>query len=127
MIKLKALYDSSPFGVGYTAIMSDHSIFCFSDSSNNPVGRGKYCGNMMDKNIEKLFTFSKWREINVEDLPKKPRIFLQDLLRDLNLKPVGKIVDQPTPLTADKNNVEEDIPAEERFLIWRNGIRTSEM
>lgn len=125
MIKLKVIYDNSPFGVGYTAIMSDGSIFCFSASLNTPVGRGKYCGNVIDKNLENLFTFSNWREISMEDLPKKPGIFLQDILRDLNLNPIVEVLEQTAPLAPDE--IGKDVPAEESFLIWRNGIRISEI
>lgn len=123
MITLKVLYDNSPFGVGYTAVMNDGSIFCFSDSLKTPVGMGKYCGNVADKNLGNLFTFSKWRRISVEELPKKLHTFLQDILSNLNLNPIVKVLE---PSTAP-DKVGKEIPAEENFLIWRKRIRPSEI
>lgn len=118
MIKLKALYDNSPFGAGYTAVMSDGSIYCFSDSLKAPLSRGKYCGNVVDKNLEKLFTFSAWEEISRENLPKKPAGFLQDLLINLNLEPVREFA---------PHEMEKNVLPKENFLVWLNKIRTSKI
>lgn len=125
MITLKALYNNSPFGVGYTAVMSDGSIFCFSESLKTPVGRGKYGGNVADKNLESLFNLSNWEEITIEDLSKKAYMFLQDILRNLNLNPTEKVAAPSRSTAPDKIN--KDIAAEENFLIWRKGIRPSEI